>query len=159
MRLVANHPHHHGYRGAGAVFDIEVPASRVLGLPNAHEEPSYPRVLIAAASLSYLRGDFEGATPLRRQALKADSPQSATQGRPRVELDAWNLTAMVSLAAGDYAEAVDAYNRGAELAVTDGRLGIAAISLAVGVNTALFGGARSRRRYLPPRRLSRWPTV
>jgi predicted ATPase/class 3 adenylate cyclase len=145
VRLVANHPHHHGYGGTGAVFDIEVPASRVLELPNAHKEPGYPRVLIAAAWLAYLRGDFEDADALRRQALEADALQSTTQSRPRVELDAWNLTAMVSLAAGDYAEAVTAYSHGAELAIAGGHLGIAAINLAVGVNTALLGGSEAEQ--------------
>ena len=36
-----------------------MPASAALDLPNAHEEPGYPRVVIAAAWHAYLRGDFE----------------------------------------------------------------------------------------------------
>jgi predicted ATPase/class 3 adenylate cyclase len=143
VRLVANHPHHHGYGGTGAVFDIEVPASQVLDLPNAHEEAGYPRVVIAAAWHAWIRGDIDKAYELRRQALEADSLHPTTPGRPRAELDAHNLTAMVSLAAGDYAEAVKAYGRVAELASADGYPGLAAINLAVGVNTALLGGGEA----------------
>ena len=109
VRLVANHPHHHGYGGTGEGVELQMPASRVLDAPNAREEAGYPRVLMTAAWHAYLRGDFEGADVLRRQALEADSLHPTTLGRPRVELDACNLTAMVSLAAGNYAEAVSAY--------------------------------------------------
>ena len=100
-------------------------------------------MVIAAAWHAYLRGDFEKADELRRQALEADSLRSTALGRPRVELEACNLTAMVSLAAGDYAEAVSAYSRGAELAAADGYPGLAAINLAVCVNTALLGGGEA----------------
>ena len=140
IRLVANHPHHHGYGGTGAVFDIEVPASQVLELPNAHQEADYPRVVIAAAWHAWIRGDTERAAELRRQALEADSLHPTSMGRPRVELDAHNLTAMVSLAAGDYAGAVRSYGRVAELASAEGYPGLAAINHAVGVNTSLLGG-------------------
>ncbi len=143
VQLVANHPNHHGYGGTGAVFDIDVPASAVLALPNAHEEAGYPHVVIAAAWHAYLRGDFEKADELRRQALEAESLHSVALRRPRVELEACNLTAMVSLAAGDYAEAVSVYSRGAELAAADGYPGLAAINLAVCVNTALLGGGEA----------------
>jgi predicted ATPase len=143
VQLVANHPHHHNYGGTGAVYDIEVPASRVLDLPNAREETGYPRVLMAAAWQMYLRGDFDSADELRRQALEADSIHPATRGRPRVELDSCNVTAMASLAAGDYANAVSAYRRGAELAIADGCPGLAAIGLAIAVNAALLGGGES----------------
>ena len=140
IRLVANHAHHHGYGGTGAVADIEVPASQVLDLPNANEEPDYPRVVIAAAWHAWIRGDTERAAELRRQALEADSRYPTSTGRPRVELDAHNLTAMVSLAGGDYAGAVASYGRVAELASAEGYPGLAAINLAVGVNTSLLGG-------------------
>jgi predicted ATPase/class 3 adenylate cyclase len=144
VQLVANHPHHHNYGGTGAVYDIEVPASRVLDLPNAREETGYPRVLMAAAWQMYMRGDFDSGDELRRQALEADSIHPTTRGRPRVELDSCNLTAMASLATGDYANAVSAYSRGAELAIADGCPGLAAINLAIAVNTALLGGGESQ---------------
>ena len=50
---------------------------------------------------------------------------------------------MVSLAAGNYAGAVSAYSRGAELAAADGYPGLAAINLAVSVNTSLLGGGEA----------------
>jgi predicted ATPase/class 3 adenylate cyclase len=144
VQLVANHPHHQGYGGTGEVFEIEVPASRVLELPNARKEAGYPRVLMAAAWHAYIRGNYDSADGLSREAVEADSPQPDTLRRPRVEMDACNLRAMASLAAGAYTDAVSAYSRSAELATADGYPGLAAIGLAVGVNTALLGGADSR---------------
>jgi hypothetical protein len=91
-----------------------------------------------------MRGDFDSGDELRRQALAADSIHPTTRGRPRVELDSCNLTAMASLATGDYANAVSAYSRGAELAIADGCPGLAAINLAIAVNTALLGGGESQ---------------
>ncbi len=141
VRLVANHPHHHGYGGTGEVFEIDVPASRVLELADARGQTGYPRVLMAAAWHAYVRGDYDRADELSRQAVEADSPVPDTTRRPRVEMDACNLKAMASLAAGAYTDAVSAYGRAAELAAADGYPGLAAIGLAVGVNTALLGGA------------------
>ncbi len=139
VRMLANHPHHHGYGGTGEVF--EIPSwGAVIDMPGAPEEPGYPRVLMAAAWQAYLRGDYDQADGLRRQAVDSDTPLANTTGRPRVEVDACNLTAMASLAAGDYATAVTAYKRGAELAAADGYPGLAAINIAIGVNTALLGG-------------------
>lgn len=142
VRLVANHPHHHGYGGMGRVS--EMPASRVvLDLPDARAEAGYPRVLMIAAWQAYLRGDYHVADDLRRQVLDIDSSQPKTCGHPPVELDACNLTAMASLAAGDYDGALAAYRRGAELAAAQRYPGLAAINLAVGVNTALLGGGET----------------
>ncbi len=139
VRLVANHPHHHGYGGMGEVS--EMPASRVVvDLPDARAEPGYPRVLMAAAWLAYLGGDYRQSWALQTQAVESASSVSPTVHQPPVELDACNLTAMGSLAAGDYAGAVSAYRRGAELAASNGYAGLAAINLAVSVNTALLGG-------------------
>jgi predicted ATPase/class 3 adenylate cyclase len=144
VELVANHPHHHGYGGTGEVFEVEIPATRVLDLPNARPQQGYPRVLMAAAWHAYIRGDHAGADKLRNQALEADSTKPDTLRRPRVEMDACNLAAMRSLAAGDYAGAVSAYGRAAELASTDGYPGLAAVGLAVGVNAALLGGGTTQ---------------
>lgn len=139
VRMLANHPHHHGYGGTGEVF--EIPGwGAVIEMPGAREEPGYSRVLMAAAWQAYLRGDYDQADGLRRQAVESDTPLANTMGRPRVEVDAYNLTAMASLAAGDYANAVAAYNRGAEMAAADGYPGLAAINIAVGVNATLLGG-------------------
>ena len=54
VQLVANHPHHHGYAGTNKVFDVQMPPSRVLGLPNASEVAGYDRVLMVAAWQAYL---------------------------------------------------------------------------------------------------------
>ena len=142
VQLVANHPHHHGYGGMGEVF--EIPASAVIDLNDASAEPGYPRVLIAAAWHAYLRGDYSRSDELRRQALEADTRLPNPERRPRVELEACNLTAMASLAAGDYAGALSAYRRGAELATAGGYAGLAAINLAISVNTALLGGGDTK---------------
>lgn len=112
----------------------------MIDLPGAKTQPGYALVLVAAAWHAYLRGDYERAEQLRQQALEAEAPQPDTALRPRVELDACNLTAMAALAAGDYERAVAAYARGAELAAADGYPGLAAINIAVGVNAALLGG-------------------
>jgi predicted ATPase len=40
VQLAANHPHHHSHAGTGEVF--EVPASRVIEMPNARDEPGIP---------------------------------------------------------------------------------------------------------------------
>jgi predicted ATPase/class 3 adenylate cyclase len=138
VQLVANHSHHHSYAGMGEVF--EIPASRVVDLPHAREESGYPRVLMAAAWHAHLRGAFDRADDLSRQALEEQSHLPTTRRLPRVEWDAWSLKAMAALAAGDYADALAAYTRASELAAADGYPGLAAISLAVGVNTALLGG-------------------
>jgi hypothetical protein len=87
-----------------------------------------------------LRGDFDTAVELNRQALEADSSLSTVRLRPRIEMDAGSLKAVASLAAGAYADAVTAYSRAAEVATVDGYPGLAAIFLAVGVNAALLGG-------------------
>ncbi len=138
VQLVANHSHHHSYAGMGEVF--EIPASRVIDLPNARDESGYPRVLMAAAWHAHLRGDFDRAEELSKQAIETHSRLPTTRRLPRVEWDAWSLKAMAALAAGDYPNALSAYTRASELAAADGYPGLAAISLAVGVNTALLGG-------------------
>jgi tetratricopeptide (TPR) repeat protein len=143
VQLVANHPHHHGYGGTGEVFEIEVPSTRVIELPSASEQSGYPRVLMAAAWHAYLSGDYDRADEFRQRALQADSPQPDTLRRPRVEVDACNLTAMASLASGDYAGAVSAYKRAAKVATTDGYPGLAAIALALSVNSSLLGGGEA----------------
>jgi predicted ATPase/class 3 adenylate cyclase len=138
VQLVANHSHHHSYAGMGDVF--EIPASRVIDLPNARDETGYPRVLMAAAWHAHLRGALDRADELSKEAIETHSRLPATRRLPRVEWDAWSLKAMAALAAGDYADALSAYTRASELAAADGYPGLAAISLAVGVNTALLGG-------------------
>jgi predicted ATPase/class 3 adenylate cyclase len=138
VQLVANHSHHHSYAGMGEVF--EIPASRVIDLPNARDETGYPRVLMAAAWHAHLRGALDRADELSKEAIETHSRLPATRRLPRVEWDAWSLKAMAALAAGDYADALSAYTRASELAAADGYPGLAAISLAVGVNTALLGG-------------------
>ena len=122
----------------GEVF--EIPASRVIDLPNARDESGYPRVLMAAAWHAHLRGDFDRAEELSKQAIETHSRLPTTRRLPRVEWDAWSLKAMAALAAGDYPNALSAYTRASELAAADGYPGLAAISLAVGMNTALLGG-------------------
>ena len=142
VQLAANHPHRHSMAGTGKVF--EVPAPRVIKMPNARDEPGYPRVLMAAAWQTWLRGDFDTTDELNRQALEADSSRPTALLRPRIELDACSLTAMASLAAGAYTDAVTAYSRAADVATVDGYPGLAAIFLAVGVNAALLGGGGMR---------------
>jgi hypothetical protein len=77
---------------------------------------------------------------LCQKAIDAERDQVTPHQGPRIEMDAWSLRAMVSLSAGDYAEAVEGYTRAAEVARVDGYPGVAATYLAYSVNARLLGG-------------------
>ena len=139
VRLVADNPdgQSQDVMHVGEVFSL--PASRVLGLAGAAEEPGYPRVLMVAAHQAFHHGDYEGADELCRRALEAERRlQSALPGQ-RIETSVCALQALGSLSSGDYAEAVSIYIRAAELSRADGYLGLAAMLLAYGANSALLG--------------------
>jgi predicted ATPase/class 3 adenylate cyclase len=116
-----------------------IPAARVLDLPGADQEPGYPRVLVMAAYNAYTTGEWDTIDELCRQALEAERRLGARQG-PRIEMDVPHVQAMVSLAAGAYADAVSGFAHAAELANADGYPGLAATYLANSVNSALLGG-------------------
>jgi tetratricopeptide (TPR) repeat protein len=113
----------------------------VIDMPGAREEPGYAHVLMAAAWYVYLRGDYDRADELRRQAEQVGPAHPTTMHWPPVELASYNYTAMAALSTGDYSTAVSAYSRGAELAAAAGYPGLAAVNFAVGVNAALLGGS------------------
>ena len=141
VRLVADNPDgaSQDVLHVGEVFLL--PASRVLGLAGAAEEPGYPQVLMVAAHQAFHRGDHDGADDLCRQALEAERRlPSALPGR-RIETSVCALQALSSLSSGAYADAVSIYIRAAELARADGCLGLAAVFLAYGANSASLGGS------------------
>jgi predicted ATPase/class 3 adenylate cyclase len=117
-----------------------IPASRVLDLPRADQEPGYPRVLVTAAYNAYTTGDSDAIDELCLQALEAEREFSRPRRGPGVEADVLHARAMVSLSAGAYADAVSGFARAAELANADGYPGLAATYLSYSVNSALLGG-------------------
>jgi predicted ATPase/class 3 adenylate cyclase len=120
---------------------ILTPASRVLEMPTAAEQPGYPRALVAAAYDAHANGDWDGVEELCRQAVEAGSRHAASPQGPRIEADVCAVRAMARLSAGAYADAVSLYLRAAELASADGYSGLAAIYLAYGVTSAVLWGA------------------
>jgi predicted ATPase/class 3 adenylate cyclase len=128
-------------RGVSPIGEVVlVPASRVLDLAGAGQQPGYPRVLILAAYHALYSGDYDIADELCQQALEADGSLPTPRHSPPIESDVYALQAQASLSAGAYTDAVCAYTRAAELARADGYSGLAAIYLAHSVNTSLLGG-------------------
>jgi predicted ATPase len=137
VQLAADHPYRSSMNPPGELFPL--PASRVLELAGAAQEPGYPRVLMAAA-YDVLYGGYDYADELCRQALEAERHLRTSLEGPGIEMEVCALHAQSSLAAGAYADAVSAFTRGAELASAEGYPGLAALYLAYSVNSALLGG-------------------
>ena len=141
VQLVANHPNRHGQGSAPVGTIFTKPVYRVLELRDASEAPGYSRVLMVAAYLAfYSDGNYAMAMKLCEKAIQAERDQQTPVQGPRIEMDGWSLRAMSSLSAGDYAGAVEAYTRAAEVARIDGYSGVAATYLAYSVNARLLGG-------------------
>jgi predicted ATPase/class 3 adenylate cyclase len=121
-----------------------VPVSRVLDLPGVPKEPGYARVLLVAAYQAVTLGEHDIASELCDKAIEADRSRPMAGQRSSIEMEVCALQGMASLSAGDYADAVAAYDRAAERAREDGFVGLAAVCLAHAVNTALLGGAAGR---------------
>jgi predicted ATPase/class 3 adenylate cyclase len=140
VRLVADNPDGQSQDVMHVGEASSLPASRVLGLAGVTEEPGYPQVVMMAAYQAFHRGDRDSADQLCHEALEAERRlPSALSGR-RVEISVCALQALRSLSSGAYADAVFIYSRAAELARTDGYLGLAACFLAYGANSASLGG-------------------
>jgi hypothetical protein len=140
VKLLADHPHRvtASTSPVGEVFPL--PASRVLDLPGAAEQPGYLNVSMLAAYAALWNGDHESANAFSRRASEAKRRLASPLHAPGLEMELCALQAQALLSAGDYHQAVSAYSRAAEAARTDGRLGLAAQHLAYGVSTALLGG-------------------
>jgi tetratricopeptide (TPR) repeat protein len=140
VQLVAYHPHRQS-EPASLIGEISsLPASRVLDLAGAAEQPGYHRVLMVAAYDAVWSGEHEIADELYRQALDTERQMRTPIHGPQIEIEGCAMRAQASLSAGAYADAVTAYYRAAELAGADEYPGLAAIYLAYGVGTALLGG-------------------
>ena len=149
VQLVDVHPQRDRANASrvGEVFLI--PASRVLDLPGAAEQPGYPRVLVVAA---YDAHDSGHRTRRRHSAVKPWRPRAACALRSTARR---SKSMRLSLQAESHSRQApmpkpSRYNRAAELASADGYPGLAAIFLAYGVSSALLGGMR--RRGSEPRR-------
>jgi predicted ATPase len=118
VQLVSNHDQDRNASAIGELFSL--PASRVLDMPGAAEQPGYPRALMVAAWHGFYSGDYRAAEELCQQAVQAEQRLSAPLHRPRIESDVCALNAEATLSAGAYADAVPAYARAAELASADG---------------------------------------
>lgn len=140
VQLVADHPHRQSHAVAPTGEELLVPVARVLNMAGATNEPGYPRLLVVAAQQALSRGDSRRSEELCRLAMDAEHLMAAPGKGPRIELDVCALRAQAALSAGDYAGAVDGYQRAADLAFTDGYPGLAAICLSYGVSTSLLGG-------------------
>jgi tetratricopeptide (TPR) repeat protein len=133
--------HHDQDRNANAIGELfSLPASRVLDVPGAAEQPGYARALILAAWHSFYSGDYSTAEKLCQQALQAEQRLGSTFHGPRIKSDVHAFQAEASLSAGDYEDAVSTYTQAAELAGADGYPGLAAMELSYAVSTALLGG-------------------
>jgi predicted ATPase/class 3 adenylate cyclase len=138
VQLVSNHDQDRNASAVGELFSL--PASRVLDLPGAAEQPGYPRALMIVAWHFFYRGDYGAAVELCKQALEAERQLGTPAHGPRIQSDVCALEAEATLSAGDYGSAVPAYTQAAELANADGYPGLAATYLAYGVSSALLGG-------------------
>jgi tetratricopeptide (TPR) repeat protein len=140
VQLVANHPHSLGaiLSPVGEVWPV--PASRVLDLPGALDQPGYARALMLAAFYAVWSCDYDLANQLCGRALEVDQRQPNQLPGPRIETDICAVRAQIAISSGAYAEAADLYQRAAELARADGYPGIAAMHLAFSANSALLGG-------------------
>ncbi len=140
VRLVAHHPHRQSQSGYPMGEVLFVPAVEVLAVPGARNEPGYSRVLTVAAHQELYEGRLERAMELCREALATERELPGVLHGPRVEMEVSTLQGGAALWSGNYADAVAAYMRAAEIAQTDGAVGIAAIFLAYSVNSAVLGG-------------------
>jgi predicted ATPase/class 3 adenylate cyclase/DNA-binding CsgD family transcriptional regulator len=140
VRLVANHPDGSSQDASHVGEAFSLPASRVLDMAGVSREPGYPKILTVAAAQAFHSGDRDKADDLCRQALEADRALSSALPGGRIEINVRALQALNSLSTGAYDEAVTIYRRAAELARADGYLGLAAIFLGYGANSALLGG-------------------
>jgi predicted ATPase len=133
VRLVAEHPQLDGT----VIAEVNlVPASRVVDLPGASEQPGYARVVMWAAFNAAHSGDHHLVEPLIERAQQANR----TEQDPQIESLTCSLRAQAALGAGCYEEATSYYEQAAELARLVGRLGQSATYLAYAVNTILLGG-------------------
>jgi predicted ATPase len=140
VQIVADYPHQRITESpTGEV--LLIPASRVLDLPNAEQQPGFPRALVVAAYNAHAAGDFIAAEEMCQTALEAAKGLPAPRQGPRIEMDVCHLRAMASLAGGEYTDAASKFSHAAHLAVADGFPGLAALCLADGANSALLGGA------------------
>jgi hypothetical protein len=139
VQLVSDYPHQRITESpTGAVMPI--PASRVINLPGAVDQPGYARALVVAAYNTHAAGDFVTAEDLCRQAAEAGRRLPPPSRGPSIEMDVSHLRAMTLLAAGSYTDAVLAFFRAAELAIGDGYPGLGALCLADGVDAGVLGG-------------------
>ncbi|WP_326544733.1 adenylate/guanylate cyclase domain-containing protein [Mycolicibacterium sp. ND9-15] len=139
VRLVASQPHQEKAEGpTGEVLRIE--AAPVIALPGAAEEPGYPLVLMTAAYNVQATGNWDEVGELCRQAAEAQRRIAGAQHSDRVEMDTFSLRAQQALAGGEYARAVTAYGRAAELALAAGYTGLAGIFRAYRVQCTMLGG-------------------
>ena len=138
VALAASYPVQSRAEGpTGEVLVINV--ASVLAMPETSEQPGYPSVLVVAAYRAQSVGDWQRVDELCQQAREAVERLGASHG-PSIEMETCSLQAQNFLARGAYADAVSAYARAAELAESDGYLGMAAIFLAYKVSCALLGG-------------------
>lgn len=139
VRLVASQPHQEKAEGpTGEVLRIE--AAPVLALPGAAQEPGYPLALLTAAYNVQATGNWDQVDELCRRAMEAERTIAGANHGHRIEMDTFSLKAQRALAGGEYADAVSAYARAAELAGLDEYLGLAGIFRAYGIQCALLGG-------------------
>jgi predicted ATPase/class 3 adenylate cyclase len=140
VQLVAHHPHQERSESPTGEL-VSLPASPVLSLPGAAEEPGYPLVLLVAAYDAQSIGEWDVVEKLCSQALEAERTLGASRHGHRIEMDTCNLQAQAAICATAYEDAVAAYTRAAQLAVTDGYSGLAAIFLSYQVDCLLLSGA------------------
>lgn len=143
VKLVACHPHRQSQSGYPMGVVLSIPATRVLALPGADEQPEYARVLVVAAHQEIYSGDYDRAHELCAQALAAEQNLPAARHGPRIEMDDCILKAAAALWSGIYEEGAAIYARAAEIASEDGYPGVAAMLLSYSVNSDLLGGDTS----------------
>ena len=82
---MASHPHRQAMSGYPMGEVLLAPASRVLALPGAKNEPEYARVLVVAAHQSVYDGDYDsghdsaGRQPKPKQSSRRRSPAPASR--------------------------------------------------------------------------------
>ena len=125
----------------GQMAWLTLPVEQSLALTGALEHPFYPRALALTASVAGGRGEFDVAEQRCGEALAAAQRLGSD---PEHLIDEWvTLTrSTIALGTGDHSEAAIQLQLGAEIALSAGRLGTAALGLAnAAIERTLAGDA------------------
>lgn len=86
VQIVASHPLQ--YKAEGPTGEVlAMPASPVVGMPGAAQEPGYPLVLLVQAYNAQATGDWDAVAAYSKQALEAERSLGVSRHGHRIEMD------------------------------------------------------------------------